>query len=171
MPDPTPDALQRLLAHREIQDLAIRYCRAIDRHDWAAMRALYHADATDDHGSLFQGPASEYIDWLPSMAQKMHATFHQVGNHLIAWRGDRAEGEVYVVACHLKTGADGQEEQVITGGRYLDRYTRRDGAWKFQSRKAVMDWNEVQPSLRRWPLTGARGQQDPAWDFFEFLGK
>lgn len=165
------EALQGLLDKHAIEELAVRYCRASDRQDWQAMRALYHEDATDDHGSLFQGSASDYIDWLPSMAQKMRATFHQVSNHLIELRGDTAEGEVYVVACHLKTNKSGEEEQVITGGRYLDRYTRRDGVWKFQSRKAVMDWNEAQPSLRRWPLTGAPLRQDPGWDYFQFLGK
>lgn len=55
MPNNHPEALQSLLDHRDIQDLAIRYCRASDRHDWAAMRTLYHEDATDDHGKLFQG--------------------------------------------------------------------------------------------------------------------
>lgn len=165
------NTLQSLLDQRDIQDLAIRYCRASDRHDWRAMRALYHEDASDDHGKLFKGSASDYIDWLPSIANTMDVTFHQISNHLIALRGDEAEGEVYIVAVHIKTNAKGQEEQIITGGRYLDRYARRGGVWKFSSRKAVMDWNEVQPSLRRWPVDGARGQQDPSWDYFQFLGK
>ncbi|MEG3062119.1 MAG: nuclear transport factor 2 family protein [Comamonas sp.] len=171
MPENTPHSLQLMLDQRDIQNLAIRYCRAIDRHDWAALRGLYHDDATDDHGRLFTGLAHDYIDWLPGIARTMHATFHQISNHLIGLRGDRAEGEVYIVAVHLKTASNGEEQQVITGGRYLDRYTRRDGVWKFQSRKAVMDWNEVKPSLRRWPITGDHGAQDPSCDYFEFLDR
>lgn len=165
------EALQLLLDKREIEELVIRYCRASDRHDWEAMRELYHEDATDDHGSLFQGSAMQYIDWLPSMAEKMRITFHQVSNHFIVVRGDVAEGEVYIVAYHLKAAKAGGEEQVTTGGRYLDRYGRRDGVWKFLSRKAVMDWNEVQAPLQRWPVSGAPLQKDPSWDYFEWLGK
>lgn len=165
------DDLQRLLDHRDIQDLVIRYCRAVDRADWEALRTLYHEDATDDHGSLFQGSASQYIDRLPLITKGMSSTFHQISNHLIALQGDRAEGEVYIVAYHLKTRSCGNEEQVITAGRYLDRYTRDQGVWKFLSRKAVMDWNEVQPARRPWPITGARQELDPSASYFEWLGR
>lgn len=164
-------ALQSLLDKREIEELVLRYCRAADRRDWAAMRALYHDDATDDHGALFQGSASNFIDWIPTMVSKMRVTFHQVSNHYIVLRGDQAEGEVYVVAYHLKTDQAGSASQIVTGGRYLDRYSLRDGVWKFASRKAVMDWNEVQPSLQRWPLSGGDFRDDPSRDYFRSVGE
>ena len=168
MPD---DSLQSLLDHRAIEQLVIRYCRATDRRDWSAMAALYHEDAQDDHGALFQGSARDYIAWLPSMAQKLTATWHQISNHCIEVRGDQAEGEVYILAWHLKPTKDSGNEQIVTGGRYLDRYEKRDGIWKFLRRKAVMDWNEVQPALMRWPADGGHGAADPSHTWFEFLGK
>ena len=165
------DALQCLLDKREIEELVLRYCRAVDRHDWDALRRLYHDDAIDDHGKLFKGPAADYVRWLPTMMAKLRTSAHRVTNHSIVVRGDVAEGEVYIVAHHVKVEPSGGEVQIRTGGRYLDRYTRRDGAWKFQHRMAVMDWNEVQPSLQRWPVEAAPLRDDPSWEFFQWLGK
>ncbi|GAB3628978.1 hypothetical protein PTE30175_00456 [Pandoraea terrae] len=83
---------------------------------------------------------------------------------------DRACGEVYLIAYHLKqeqgSGEVGSETRVVTGGRYLDEYTRLGGVWRFAHREVVMDWNEVGPSLRRWPLTSGFGADDPSWRLF-----
>ena len=164
-------SVQSLLDHRAIEDLVVRYCRASDRHDWQAMAELYHDDAQDDHGSLFQGSARDFVAWLPGMAGKFISTWHQINNHLIEVHGDHAEGEVYVVARHVKAARDGGTDQIVTGGRYLDRYEKREGRWKFLRRKAVMDWNDVRPCLTRWPADGGHGQNDPSHGWFEFLGK
>ena len=91
MTDASLHALQSLLDQRAIEDLVIRYCRAADRRDWAAMATLYHDDAEDDHGSLFRGSARDYLAWLPGMAAKMLATWHQISNHHIVVRGTVAE--------------------------------------------------------------------------------
>lgn len=164
-------AMQQLLAKQAIQELVIRYCRAADRQDWDLMARLYHDDATDDHGEMFRGSARDYLAWLPGMRAQMDVTAHHVSNHYIVVDGNRAEGEVYIVAYHLKTTRDGTKTQVVTGGRYLDKYEDRGTGWKFSARKAVLDWNEFQPSLSRWPNEGRPLREDPAWSFFQFLGK
>ena len=164
-------ALQELLDKQAIQELVIKYCRAADRQDWELMASLYHEDATDDHGQMFRGSAKDYLAWLPSMRGQMEVTSHHVSNHYIVVNGDRAEGEVYIVAYHLKGTRDGQKNQVVTGGRYLDKYENRGKGWKFAARKAILDWNEFQPSLSRWPNEGRARKDDPAWAFFELLGK
>lgn len=137
--------LHTLWAKEAIRDLVLRYCRAIDRKDYNALAALYHADATDDHGAMFNGAASEFIAWLPSMLETMVATVHSVTNHLIEVSGDSAVGEVYCLAYHRYQGEAGMEELLI-GGRYLDRYECRRGQWRFSHRKIVADWNELRPS-------------------------
>ena len=43
------DGIGALLDKQAIAELIHGYCRAADRRDVAAIRALYHPDATDDH--------------------------------------------------------------------------------------------------------------------------
>lgn len=165
--------LQRLWAKEAIRDLVLRYCRAIDRKDYAALAALYHHDATDDHGVMFCGLASDFIDWLPGMLDTMEATVHSVSNHLIRVNGDTAVGEVYCHAYHRYLGETGMEELLI-GGRYLDRYEQRQGEWRFSHRKIVADWNELRPSRTDFSgpmfvgaaIGGDKGS-DPSRDWFD----
>lgn len=171
------ETLARLAALEEIRSLALRYCRAVDRGDFEALRDMYHDDATDDHGGMFNGPASEFIDKLPELTAPMQTTSHYIGNHTVALDGDRAEGEVYTIAYHRLRDADGAWIDMIAGGRYLDRYEKRaDGRWRFASRKIVMDWNSIRPSQCDWDspmLAGvARGaalEADPVFDLLPLL--
>ncbi|OBF94782.1 hypothetical protein A5790_08820 [Mycobacterium sp. 852002-51152_SCH6134967] len=64
---------------------------------------------------------------------------------------------------------------LITGGRYLDRYSKREDRWKFAHRKCVADWtHEFSSPLAtdvKNPVSGnlARGRmdaQDPSYAFF-----
>ena len=38
----------------------------------------------------------------------------------------------------------------VVGGRYLDRFERRDGQWKIAHRLYVMDWNINGASTAEW---------------------
>lgn len=170
------DALLReLLDKQAIRDLVHRYCRAIDRRDFVLLRALYHADAVDDHGDYFCGPAAEFIDRLPEIMAANRVTSHSVCNMLIEIEGDYAEGEIYTLAYHLSETA-GETTDFLVGGRYLDRYVRDGGAWKFLHRKIVMDWNQLGPS--RCDLAsfaggataiGRAGAGDPSYGYFRLL--
>lgn len=169
-------SLDDLLAKEAIRDVVLRYCRAVDRRDFEALKALYHEDATDDHGGMFCGSAADYIAWLPDMVSQMQVLSHQVLNHYIVVDGDEAEGEVYVQAYHLTKDEAGDDVEMIIGGRYLDRYSRRNGEWRFSARKIVMDWNQVQPSRCSFDdqvvagaALGDSWDKDPSRDFFRLL--
>ena len=139
------DAAQ-LLAREQIRDLVLRYCRAVDRRDFATLRELYHPDAEDDHGGMFSGNAMDFIDALPKIMQPMLLTAHYVANHLIRIDGSQAQGELYSIAWHRMKTASGVED-FIAGGRYLDHYECRDGrSWKFQRRQIVADWVRLIPA-------------------------
>lgn len=165
--------LRRVLDQAEIRDLVLGYCRAVDRRDFALLRTLYHPDATDDHGSYFQGPASEFIDRLPQIMAPNRITAHNVTNMLIAVDGDVAEGEIYTLAYHLMETPDGDVD-FMAGGRYLDRYVRHQERWLFMHRQIVLDWNEIQPTrCRRDPAGGTplgeAGAGDPSYAMFRLL--
>ncbi|MES1263959.1 MAG: nuclear transport factor 2 family protein, partial [Peristeroidobacter soli] len=131
--------LAELLDKQAIHELINAYCNAADRHDHDKMRALYHEDAIDEHGHFAKGPAHEFIDKLPEIQAAMEILHHNVTTVNLRLDGDRAEGEVYIIAFHkVKDGGKGFD--VLIGGRYFDKYEKRKGVWKFSYRSIVADW-------------------------------
>ena len=126
-----------------LQQLVWTYCRAVDRRDLALLRSLYHDDAIDDHGAMFCGSPDDYIAWLPSMLERWEATLHLIANMVFVIDGDEAEGELVVIASHRTPPPDSRE--LVATGRYLDRYKRRDGVWRFFRRSLVLDWGDAAP--------------------------
>lgn len=167
-------SLQALLDREAIRQLVNIYCRAADRHDHELMRSLYHEDAIDDHGSFFKGLATEFIDKLPEIQAPMEILHHNVTTHNIELHGDRAEGETYIIAFH-KVRTEAGSFDLLIGGRYFDRYEKREGVWKFSHRAVVADWaNLHDPSIVNLdnPVIegshiGRPGLADPSYGFFE----
>lgn len=169
-------ALRLLLDKEAIRALIYAYCTAADRHDQAKMRSLYHEDAIDEHGHMSKGPAMDFIDKLPEIQAPMEILHHNITTINLALDGDHAEGEVYLIALHRVKGTDGSFD-VLVGGRYFDKYERRDGVWKFAHRAIVADWANIHtPSIVNLEhpfLAGAHvgkpGPEDPSYGFFSLL--
>jgi hypothetical protein len=134
---------QELLDQVALRDLVMRYCRGIDRRDFALVRSCYHDDAIDDHGGMFTGSPDDYVAWVAEALKAMECTLHSIGNSIFAVDGDYAEGEHYSYNYH-RTRPPARQELVIHG-RYLDKYERRDGVWKFAYRKIVFDHGSMKP--------------------------
>lgn len=171
-------AVQTLIDKQAIQELIHAYCNAADRKDFAKMRALYHEDATDDHGGFFQGLAKDFIAQLPHIQEPMEILHHNITTVNIKLEenpeGARyGEGEVYVLAFHKVKTEQGALDLLI-GGRYLDQYEKRDGIWKFKHRSVLADWVNVQePSLVdlespliKGSLIGKPDATDPSYQQF-----
>jgi len=151
-----------------IRDLVMRYCRGCDRRDFRLVRSLYHDDAIDEHGSMFRGSADEFVAWLEHATAPWELTRHEIGNSVIAIEGDRAEGEHYVRAWH-RTPLPGRKEFTVFG-RYLDRYERRGGVWKFLHRRLAFDHGEIRAvdeatlaQLGAEAPNGRNDESDPSW--------
>jgi len=132
------DSVRELSDKQALLELVLTYCRACDRRDFALLRSLYHDDAIDDHGAMFRGSPDEYVAWLPGVLQNFEATSHSISNALFRLEADAAQGELYSIAYHRTHPPRARE--IIIGGRYLDRYERRAGAWKFLHRSLALDW-------------------------------
>lgn len=130
-------AIEQLIAKDALRDLAMRYARAVDRRDIALLRSVYHDDATDEHGTVYAGPASGFIDAFPEVMSVFEVTAHHIGNTSFRVEGERADGELYFVAYHRTLGPD--PKHVVVSGRYLDNYERREGQWKIARRYLVWD--------------------------------
>lgn len=161
----TPD---EALARVALADLVARYCRGIDRGDYALVRSLYWDDAIDRHGAMFEGGPDAFVAWLPTIMAPWELTVHRLGQSLFAVEGDSAEGEHYVTAYH-RTRPPARREIVI-GGRFLDRYERRGGQWKFAERRLAFDHGEVRAvdeaswaELSGQAPNGAIDRSDPSW--------
>jgi hypothetical protein len=131
--------VEEMLDRAALQHLVCTYGHAIDRHDYDLLRSLYHSDATDDHSPYYSGPASGYIDWLPTMMANWSLTSHAMTNMVFLIDGNDAEGIVTARAWHRT--ADGSRD-FIAWGRYADRYRKVDGIWRFQHRFFILESSE-----------------------------
>ena len=112
-----PPELQELIDKQAIRDLLAAYFTAADRHDNVKMAALYHDDATDDHGSFFKGLAKDFIATLPKIQEGMAILHHNMTTANIKIEGNYAEGEIYVLAFHQVKKEDGGTLDLLIGGR------------------------------------------------------
>ncbi|MEU0497552.1 nuclear transport factor 2 family protein [Mycobacterium sp. NPDC006124] len=169
--------LQEMLDEHQLRRLVDRYCRAVDRGDLELVRSLYHRDAVDSHGSFSGGSVDEFVARLAAARPHLRSMQHHVTTANFAVRGDVAEGEVYSIAIHTLISGD-RDVDVTVGGRYLDKYERRDGSWGFVERSIVTDWARVDdPSpvrldhpMTRGTLRGTPDANDPSHQFFSLLG-
>ncbi len=135
------EAAVRVLQDRQaIQDCLMTYSRAVDRLDRELLLSVYHADATDDHG-VFVGSPEEFADWAIAMHTATHLSHqHCIFNYTVDLQGDVAHTEAYYMFVGLnRTG----RPYTMTGGRYLDRFERRDGRWAIAARICVRDWTQL----------------------------
>jgi ketosteroid isomerase-like protein len=175
---PSDAQLQEMLDDFQLRKLVHGYCRAVDRGDIAALRELYHHDAEDDHGAFSTGSADDFLSQLEAARPYLRSMQHNVTTVNFAISGSTAEGEIYTIATHT-FGAGDRDVDVIVGGRYLDKYEKRDASWRFIERKIVTDWAHVNdPStvdlshpITRTTPRGAPGANDPSHQFFSLLVK
>lgn len=163
-------ALYDGLARQEINDILLRYCRGIDRRDRELIRSAYHRDSYDDHGN-FRGSGWDFADWaIDLLGRRKQITTHLISNVLIEVAGATARSECYFVGVHVLDGPDGPRTHEFHG-RYLDRFSRRDGRWAITRRLVVHDWNETRsivpvqsPDDPRF-THGAAFPDDPVYSF------
>ena len=138
-------ALDVLVAKDEIRELAMLYSRGVDRKDPALLRSLYAKDGVDLHEDFYQGDAKGYVDALEVSMPHMRYSGHHICNHLISVDGDEAEGEVYAICFHvIPDGQGGWAEDFLTC-RYIDRYRKEDGRWRFAKRVLSYDMHYKRP--------------------------
>ena len=135
--------LGELLDRQDIHDALIRFSRGMDRFDRDAFLSAFHADAEIAAGTFVGQPVALY-DW----ARDMHdvgqtATHHALLNHSCDLDGDTAHTETY----YLFAARNRDDSNWIAGGRYIDRFERRDGAWRIAVRSTVIEWSGVLPTM------------------------
>ncbi len=156
--------LAALLDKAEIHDVLMRYGRGVDRADAEWLKSCYHPGAIEEHGSAYAGPADAYIEGAVGRIRKMGAMAHYICNvHIDLVEADLAYAEAYVLT-FVRFQKGDESWDTLTGGRIVDRFERRDGAWKIAHRKMTFDWNRDMPSNEGWCL-GTFNVEDPKMNF------
>jgi SnoaL-like domain len=134
-----------LVAERAIRQVAVNYCRGIDRLDRELFESVWNPGATCEYEGMLKGTAEEITDiFLDSPEShrgwQMHS--HQVTNQTVVLNddGDRAVTETYVTA-RIRSFPDpvGRMVDMVFTGRYLDRLSKHDGIWGIDHRYLVND--------------------------------
>jgi hypothetical protein len=164
----SPERLVELVDRQDIADCLTRFTRGIDRFDRELFLSAYHDDAVIDAGDLVGSAAMVYDLARDIHEQGQSATLHNILNHACELDGDTAHCETYFQFA----GRNRDESNWVAGGRYLDRFERRDGEWKIAFRRTIIEWSGVVPTAEL-PLgkaldkdaTGVpqRGKGDPSY--------
>jgi SnoaL-like domain len=157
-------ALEELIVREAIRDQLHNYCRAMDRRDDGLGRAVWHEDGTADYGAeVFQGLGRDFVDQVSRNHLRRAAHSHQIATVGIEVDGEHAASEAYATVRLVTEGPDGVSEEFFAG-RYLDRWSRRDGRWAIDHRLWVLDFGELDRPVAT-PLAGdgARDRTDPSY--------
>ena len=129
-----------LLAKQAIRENMQNYCRGIDRLDRELFTSVFHPDATVDYEGMVQCTAAEVTDIFMKSHREWAFHSHQITNTTIQIEGEKAASETYVTAVVRSfPDDDGHAVDFHCRGRYLDRWSKRDGRWAIDHRHLVMD--------------------------------
>lgn len=150
------DDVALLLAEREIRRRLADYCSGIDRRDEGMIASAFHDDSRAIYGG-FDGTGKTFAALtVPMLVERTHLTMHRMGEPRIDHVGDGvAEVETPILAQHVVDspgigGGSGHRDLPrgepfleVFAGWYIDRFERRDGAWRIAERTLVHAWDTV----------------------------
>ena len=136
-----------------IRQLVDAYAHCADQRDAKGQMALFTEDTRFlVFYDLTSAEPSQELHGRESLApvfddlNQYVATMHFNGQSTVSLEGDRATGESYCLAHHLKVGEDGQRTLMVASIRYLDEFARRGGQWLFAERRLMVNWIDTRPS-------------------------
>lgn len=141
--DWTSAQLTELLDREAIRSCIARLARGEDRRDAALIGASYWPDSIIDYG-VFRGDFAAYLAWVVPGADAITNTQHVIAQSVIELNGGKtdietADVETQVISYHRIDMGTG-EQDIVIGGRYLDRFEQRDGEWRIAARTMLYDW-------------------------------
>jgi ketosteroid isomerase-like protein len=142
----SPEEAADRLALRELVD-AYAYCA--DRRDAKGQMALFTDDACFvvymDAKSDVPSQELQGRDALAPVFDNLNqyvATTHFNGQSTVVLDGAKATGISYCLAHHVSV--HGSERSLMVASlRYLDKFTKIEGAWYFAQRRLLVDWIET----------------------------
>jgi uncharacterized protein (TIGR02246 family) len=123
------DALERLVATKEIEDLISRYCISFDDQDWETFAGLWTEDAAFVVGDMAFEGRDTMLEFLTTCLPEGYVSKHMISRPLVEIQSDttaRARTDVVWIAANF-------ENTIV--GRYVDTIVKENGRWLFQRRE------------------------------------
>lgn len=161
----TDARVAQLLDRQEITACLLRYTRGVDRVDPDLIRSAFHPDAIDHHGPV-TGTVEDFLDWWLPQQPPREVSMHYISNTTIDLDGDVAHVETYFTYYHKAFDAP---EMSLSGGRYADRFERREDGWRIATRVVIRDWSMTADGTRTGayldalPRRARRDRTDPTY--------
>lgn len=145
-PSKPTDLLDVLAAERDIRHRMHQFCRGVNALDLALAASAWHPDGTlDFEDPPVRGAAVQLLGRVIEGYAEFDARFLQDCSSIISITGNGAVSETYTLEL-LRTGVAGSQAFVDTHrrGRFLDRWSLRDGQWRLEHRQAVrsLEWRQ-----------------------------
>lgn len=160
-----------LAAKQAITEVLHRYCRGLDRMDREMAESVWHPEGTADYGPMFQGTGTGFLDWVWPTHEGFARHSHMVSNALVEvdLAAGTAVSECYVSVWLRTRPHDGEVTDMFGRGRYVDRWSYRDGRWAIDHRRYVDDLQRAQQSPATSmtdgsTATGRRDRTDPSYE-------
>ncbi|MCW2844841.1 MAG: hypothetical protein JWN22_2757 [Nocardioides sp.] len=136
--------LQQMSDRLEIQEVLIRYTRAIDTGDWDRLDTVFTADAAIDY-TQSGGIADTYAvvkPWLAKNLPIFPMRMHTLGQVEIGYdpTGDEADVAAYFHNPMMMPGGDGPDLLIEFGGIYQHRMVRTVDGWRSRALFEEIIW-------------------------------
>jgi 3-phenylpropionate/cinnamic acid dioxygenase small subunit len=130
-------SLQDISDRIEINDLLIRYTKAIDQKDWKLLDSVFTPDAEVDYVSSggIKGSYPEARAWLEKALAIFPITVHFVTNSEVTLAGDRAAARTAVYNPMFFRNPDGTLHHFAVGAYYVDELVRTKQGWRIAKRR------------------------------------
>ncbi len=131
-----PLSTQEISDRFEIQDLLIRYTRAIDTRDYALLDTCFLPDAYVDYVSSggIKGKYPEVRAWLEKALAPFATMMHMIAPPTLELDGDKANSRTYVINPMGFANPDGSLHVFTVCAHYVDKLVRSDDGWRIAER-------------------------------------
>ena len=133
----TDDAVRVLADRDEIHDIMMRYSHGVDQREMEIVRACFAPDLKTVGWGPGEGFDRDALIRFISGVGHFRETMHMMGNQLIEVDGDTASMDTFAQLTHR---LDGDPEKLLVSSRYVEKLTRRDGAWAITQRGGEPVW-------------------------------
>lgn len=188
--------LQKIIDRQDISDVLIRYCRAIDRLDENVFRTIFWPDGGYESATGFKVEAGSdsFVKTIldHTMRSLFTVTQHHITNIQVHFETESvAHTECYIFAFHRLDPAyeniaravgaqrakameagENKDFDAFVGGRYIDRFEKRNDMWRIKTRHLVIDWTSTalatewgrDAALAPFAWPGSRSASDPSYE-------